>query len=78
MVLDLIFDGYSTVQYVKLCSALEGVGAAASVIAVVELAAKVGALCLEYSSVVKSTRSNTVERRREPAVEAPNMNARPN
>ena len=35
---------------------MEGLGAAASVIAVVELAAKVGSLCLEYSSAVKSAR----------------------
>ncbi|KAL2192251.1 hypothetical protein P885DRAFT_48132 [Corynascus similis CBS 632.67] len=37
---------------------MEGLGAAASVIAVVELAAKVGSLCLEYSSAVKSARSD--------------------
>lgn len=37
---------------------MEVVGAAASVIAVVELAAKVGSLCLEYSSAVKSARSD--------------------
>lgn len=36
---------------------MEGLGAAASVIAVVELVAKVGSLCLEYSSAVKSARS---------------------
>ncbi|KAL2198614.1 hypothetical protein P885DRAFT_67778 [Corynascus similis CBS 632.67] len=40
-----------------------GIGAAASVIAVVELAAKVGSLCLEYSSAVKSARSD-IERLR--------------
>jgi len=37
---------------------MEGLAAAASVIAVVDLAAKVGALCLEYSSAVKSARSD--------------------
>ncbi|KAK5651140.1 hypothetical protein OQA88_13234 [Cercophora sp. LCS_1] len=37
---------------------MEGLGAAASVIAVVELAAKVGPLCLEYSSAVKNARSD--------------------
>lgn len=37
---------------------MEGLGAAASVIAVVQLAAKVGSLCLEYSSAVKSARSD--------------------
>ncbi|KAK3305090.1 uncharacterized protein B0T15DRAFT_188479 [Chaetomium strumarium] len=37
---------------------MEGLGAAASIIAVVELAAKVGSLCLEYSSAVKSARSD--------------------
>ncbi|EAQ86590.1 hypothetical protein CHGG_07843 [Chaetomium globosum CBS 148.51] len=42
---------------------MEGLGAAASVIAVVELAAKVGSLCLEYSSAVKSARSD-IERLR--------------
>ena len=35
---------------------MEGLGAAASVIAVVELAAKVASLCLEYSSAVKKAR----------------------
>ncbi|KAK4203865.1 hypothetical protein QBC40DRAFT_274057 [Triangularia verruculosa] len=42
---------------------MEGLGAAASVIAVVELAAKVGSLCLEYSSAVKNARSD-IERLR--------------
>ncbi|KAK0714729.1 WD40-repeat-containing domain protein [Lasiosphaeris hirsuta] len=42
---------------------MEGLGAAASVIAVVDLAAKVGSLCLEYSSAVKSARSD-IERLR--------------
>jgi uncharacterized phage infection (PIP) family protein YhgE len=37
---------------------MEGLGAAASVIAVVELAAKVGSLCLEYSSAIKNARSD--------------------
>ncbi|EAQ88969.1 hypothetical protein CHGG_05588 [Chaetomium globosum CBS 148.51] len=37
---------------------MEGLGAAASAIAVVELTAKVGSLCLEYSSAVKSARSD--------------------
>lgn len=35
---------------------MEGLGAAASVIAVVELAAKIASLCLEYSSAVKNAR----------------------
>ncbi|KAK3363905.1 hypothetical protein B0T25DRAFT_627877 [Lasiosphaeria hispida] len=42
---------------------MEGLGAAASVIAVLELAAKVASLCLEYSSAVKSARSD-IERLR--------------
>ncbi|KAK0645495.1 hypothetical protein B0T16DRAFT_428600 [Cercophora newfieldiana] len=37
---------------------MEGLGAAASIIAVIELAAKVGSLCLEYSSAVKNARSD--------------------
>jgi hypothetical protein len=37
---------------------MEGLGAAASVIAVVELAAKVGKICLDYWSAVKSARSD--------------------
>jgi hypothetical protein len=37
---------------------MEGLGAAASIIAVVELAAKVGSLCLEYSSAVKNARAD--------------------
>ncbi|EAQ93689.1 hypothetical protein CHGG_01924 [Chaetomium globosum CBS 148.51] len=37
---------------------MEGLGAVASAIAVVELTAKVGSLCLEYSSAVKSARSD--------------------
>jgi hypothetical protein len=43
---------------------MEGLGAAASIIAVVELAAKVGSLCLEYTSAVKSARSD-IERLRQ-------------
>ncbi|KAK4643732.1 hypothetical protein QC761_0070940 [Podospora bellae-mahoneyi] len=42
---------------------MEGLGAAASVIAVVELAARVASLCLEYSSAVKNARSD-IERLR--------------
>ncbi|KAK3994174.1 hypothetical protein QBC44DRAFT_306366 [Cladorrhinum sp. PSN332] len=42
---------------------MEGLGAAASLIAVVELAAKVGSLCLKYSSAVKSAKSD-IERLR--------------
>ncbi|KAK0632942.1 hypothetical protein B0T14DRAFT_542129 [Immersiella caudata] len=42
---------------------MEGLGAAASVIAVVELAAKVASLCLEYSSAVKHAKSD-IERLR--------------
>ncbi|KAK3333464.1 hypothetical protein B0T19DRAFT_354755 [Cercophora scortea] len=37
---------------------MEGLGAAASIIAVVELAAKVASLCLEYSSAVKNARAD--------------------
>ncbi|KAM7210374.1 hypothetical protein V8F06_014238 [Rhypophila decipiens] len=37
---------------------MEGLGAAASIIAVVELAAKVASLCLEYSSAVKDARAD--------------------
>jgi hypothetical protein len=37
---------------------MEGLGAAASVIAVGELAAKVATLCLKYSSAVKNARSD--------------------
>ena len=43
---------------------MEGLGAAASTIAVVELAAKVASLCLEYSSAVKSARAD-IERLRQ-------------
>jgi len=43
---------------------MEALGAAASVIAVVELTAKVGSLCLEYSSAVRSAKSD-IERLRE-------------
>ncbi|KAK4246670.1 hypothetical protein C7999DRAFT_41908 [Corynascus novoguineensis] len=42
---------------------MEVLGAAASVIAVVELAAKVGSLCLEYSSAIRSAKSD-IERLR--------------
>ncbi|KAK3312023.1 hypothetical protein B0H66DRAFT_101489 [Apodospora peruviana] len=42
---------------------MEGLGAAASVIAVVELAAKVASICLEYSSAVKNAKSD-IERLR--------------
>ncbi|KAL2193606.1 quinon protein alcohol dehydrogenase-like superfamily [Corynascus similis CBS 632.67] len=42
---------------------MEGLGAAASVVAVIELAAKVSSLYLEYSSAVKSARSD-IERLR--------------
>ena len=37
---------------------MEGLGAAASIIAVIELAAKVASLCLEYSSAVKNARAD--------------------
>ncbi|KAK3346887.1 hypothetical protein B0T25DRAFT_462128 [Lasiosphaeria hispida] len=37
---------------------MEGLGAAASAIAIVELAAKIASLCLEYSSAVKNARSD--------------------
>jgi uncharacterized phage infection (PIP) family protein YhgE len=40
---------------------MEAVGSAASIIAVIELSAKVASLCLQYSSAVKNARSN-VER----------------
>lgn len=43
---------------------MEGLGAAASVIAVVELTAKVASLCLEYSSAIKNARSD-IERLRQ-------------
>jgi hypothetical protein len=43
---------------------MEGLGAAASVVAVVELAAKVGSLCLDYCSAVKSARAD-IERLRQ-------------
>lgn len=42
---------------------MEGLAAAASVIAVVELAAKVASLCLEYASAVKNARAD-IERLR--------------
>lgn len=40
---------------------MEAVGSAASIIAVIELSAKVASLCLQYSSAVKNARSD-VER----------------
>ena len=43
---------------------MEGLGAAASTIAVVELAAKVASLCLEYSFAVKNAKSD-IERLRQ-------------
>lgn len=43
---------------------MDGLGAAASLIAVVELAARVVSLCLEYSSAVKNARSD-IERLRQ-------------
>ncbi|KAK4220684.1 hypothetical protein QBC38DRAFT_493706 [Podospora fimiseda] len=42
---------------------MDGLGAAASVIAVIELTAKLISLCLEYSSAVKNARSD-IERLR--------------
>ncbi|KAK4221348.1 hypothetical protein QBC38DRAFT_348147, partial [Podospora fimiseda] len=41
----------------------EGLGAAASVIAVIELTAKLISLCLEYSSAVENAKAN-IERLR--------------
>ncbi|KAM7211054.1 vegetative incompatibility protein HET-E-1 [Rhypophila decipiens] len=43
---------------------MEGLGTAASIIAVIELAAKVASLCLEYSSAVKNARAD-IERLRQ-------------
>jgi hypothetical protein len=40
---------------------MEVVGSAASIIAVIDLSAKVASLCFQYSSAVKNARSN-VER----------------
>ncbi|KAH8760474.1 hypothetical protein F5883DRAFT_140510 [Diaporthe sp. PMI_573] len=43
---------------------MDGLGAAASVIAVVEIAAKVASLCLEYSSAVKNAKPDIERLRR--------------
>lgn len=48
----------STSLTIVIQSTMEGLGAAANVITVIELSAKIVSLCLEYSSAVKSAKSD--------------------